>query len=70
MDERLNRFCESYGRLRSRVFGGAMQLTVNESGMSESIPATRLSDGAIRFIAPLAMLRHPDPPDLVCIEEP
>ena len=70
MDEYLNRFYEGYGRLHSRVFGGAIQLAVNESGMSDSIPATRLSDGTLRFIALLTALCHPNPPDLVCIEEP
>ena len=70
MDEYLNRFYEGYGRIHSRVFGGMIQLMVNESGMSDSIPATRLSDGTLRFIALLTALCHPNPPDLVCIEEP
>ncbi len=70
MDEYLNRFYETYYSLRSRVFGGAIQLAVNESGMSSSIPATRLSDGTLRFIALLTVLCHPQPPELVCIEEP
>lgn len=70
MDEYLNRFYEGYGRLHSRVFGGTIQLAVNESGMSDSIPATRLSDGTLRFIALLTALCHSNPPDLVCIEEP
>ena len=34
------------------------------------IPATRLSDGTMRYVALLAVLCHPDPPSLVCIEEP
>ena len=34
------------------------------------IPATRLSDGTIRFLALLATLLNPAPPPLVCIEEP
>ncbi len=70
MNEYLKRFYEGYDRMHSRVFGGAIQLTVNESGMSAPIPASRLSDGTLRFIALLAILCHPDPPGLVCIEEP
>ena len=35
-----------------------------------TVPATRLSDGTIRYICLLAILCHPDPPPLVCIEEP
>ena len=35
-----------------------------------SIPATRLSDGTLRYLCLLAILCHPDPPPLVCLEEP
>ena len=34
------------------------------------IPATRLSDGTIRYLCLLAILCHPEPPPLVCLEEP
>jgi len=34
------------------------------------IPATRLSDGTIRFLALMAVLLHPQKAPLVCIEEP
>ncbi len=42
----------------------------HEAGFSAPIPATRLSDGTIRFIALLAALLSPTPPPLVCIDEP
>ena len=35
-----------------------------------SIPATRLSDGTMRYLCLLAVLCHPKPPPFVCIEEP
>lgn len=35
-----------------------------------SIPATRLSDGALRYLCLLAILCDPTPPPLICIEEP
>ena len=70
IDTYLNRFYESYDRLHPRVYGGTIQLAVNEIGMSSAVPATRLSDGTIRFIALLAVLCHPKPPELICIEEP
>ena len=38
--------------------------------MSGALPASRLSDGTIRFIALLTILCHPKPPPLICIEEP
>src|SRR4030042_5600050 len=34
------------------------------------IPATRLSDGTLRYLCLLSILCHPNPPPLVCIEEP
>jgi len=34
------------------------------------LPATRLSDGTLRYLSLLAVLLHPSPPPLVCIEEP
>jgi predicted ATPase len=47
---------------------GQVQLLMAEGGYS--IPATRLSDGTLRYLCLLAILCHPDPPPLVCIEEP
>ena len=35
-----------------------------------AVPATRLSDGTLRYLCLLVILCHPDPPPLVCIEEP
>jgi len=34
------------------------------------IPATRLSDGTLRYLCLLAILLDPSPPPLICIEEP
>ena len=34
------------------------------------VPATRLSDGTLRHLCLLVILCHPDPPPIVCIEEP
>jgi predicted ATPase len=35
-----------------------------------SIPAARLSDGTLRYLCLLAILCDPNPPPLICIEEP
>lgn len=70
IDSNLNRFYESYNGLRPRVYGGTIQLAATEAGMQGTIPATRLSDGTMRFIALLTILCHPQPPELICIEEP
>lgn len=50
------------------VGGGAVQLYLKE-GLFD-IPATRLSDGTLRYLCLLAILCHPNPPPLICIEEP
>lgn len=38
--------------------------------MTAPIPATRVSDGTIRFAAVLATLLAPSAPSILCIEEP
>jgi predicted ATPase len=50
------------------VEGGSVQVFFTEGDFS--IPATRLSDGTLRYLCLLAILCDPDPPPLVCIEEP
>jgi len=50
--------------------GGTAQLFLQETGKSQAIPATRLSDGTLRFMCLLAVLLHPNPPPLICLEEP
>ena len=50
------------------VEGGTVQVFLEESGIT--VPATRLSDGTLRYLSLLAILCHDDPPPLVCIEEP
>ena len=44
------------------IIGGTVQLWVREEGLAKSIPATRLSDGTLRFLALLTILLHPSPP--------
>ena len=51
-----------------QIEGGTVQVFFHEG--SRTIPATRLSDGTLRYLCLLAILCHPDPPPLVCIEEP
>ncbi len=51
-----------------QVEGGTVQVFFHEG--KYTIPATRLSDGTLRYLCLLAILCHPTPPPLVCIEEP
>ena len=50
------------------IVGGRLEVFVEEGQIS--VPATRLSDGTLRYLCLLAILCHPQPPPLVCIEEP
>ena len=64
------RFLPRYRRFSTRVEGGTIQIYLHEDGLGSPVPATRLSDGTIRFMAMLALLLSPAPPPLLCIEEP
>ena len=50
------------------IEGGTVQVFFHEG--SYTVPATRLSDGTLRYLCLLAILCHPQPGPLVCIEEP
>ena len=69
-DKHLKSFFPRFERMSTLPSGGTLQFFLHESGFSTPIPATRLSDGTIRFIAMLATLLNPSPPPLVCMEEP
>lgn len=50
------------------IEGGTVQVFFTEGRFS--VPATRLSDGTLRYLCLLAILCDPSPPPLICIEEP
>ena len=66
--ESLKLFYESINDFEVIVQGGFVQVFFEENGFT--IPATRLSDGTLRYLSLLAILLHPNPPPLICIEEP
>lgn len=51
-----------------QIEGGTVQVFFHEGRFT--VPATRLSDGTLRYLCLLAVLCHPSPPPLICIEEP
>ena len=51
-----------------QIEGGTVQVFFQEGRYI--VPATRLSDGTLRYLCLLAILCHPNPPPLICIEEP
>ena len=51
-----------------RIKGGTVEVFLTEGDFI--IPASRLSDGTLRYLCLLAILCDPDPPPMICIEEP
>lgn len=66
----LQRFYEGVTDITTRIQGGTVQIFLHERGLRQPVPATRLSDGTLRYLCLLAVLLHPSPPPLICIEEP
>jgi predicted ATPase len=67
--EGLRVFYDGIEDFDTKVQGGTIQVFVHERG-DRTIPTTRLSDGTLQYICLLAVLCHPEPPPLICIEEP
>jgi predicted ATPase len=68
--QQFRRFYEGATDLTTRVQGGTLQLFLHEEGLAHPISSARFSDGTLRFLCLLAILIHPEPPPLICIEEP
>lgn len=56
--------------INTTIIGGTVQIFFHENGLQQAIPATRLSDGSLQYLCLLAVLLHPEPPNVICIEEP
>jgi predicted ATPase len=68
--ESLQTFYHGTRDLRTRHVGSRIETRLEEAGLKEEIPLNRVSDGTVRWLALLAILLNPDPPPLICIEEP
>jgi len=68
--DKLQKFYEVAEELSVKIYGGTVQIFIREEGLIQPIPATRLSDGTLRYLFLLALLLDPTPPPLLCIEEP
>ena len=58
----LGKFYPMYETVNVKIEAGMAQLWIREKGLSYAVPATRLSDGTLRFLSLLAILCHPQPP--------
>lgn len=68
--DQFRQFYPSILDIRPRILGGAVQVFFEEEHLNDTIPATRISDGSLRFLCLLAALFGPDQPSVICIEEP
>ncbi len=70
INRRLREFAPTIDTFETQTIGGTIQIYFHEKGLVHSVPATRLSDGTLRYLCLLSILCHPSPPPLICIEEP
>lgn len=61
---------ETYVDYITRILFGRVGLELLESPFESPLPAQRLSDGTLRFLALAAILFQPAPPPVICLEEP
>lgn len=66
--EYLRKIYEGVEALEISVESNTVQLFLQEE--NQTFPATRLSDGTLRWISLITILCDPTPPPLICIEEP
>ena len=70
MLERMRDFYPSFRDVTATIGGGTVQIFFHEKGLRHPVPATRLSDGSLRYLCLLAVLCNPNATGVVCIEEP
>ena len=68
--ERMRDFYPSFRDMNTTITGGTVQIFFHEKGLYYPIPATRLSDGSIRYLGLMAVLCNPRQQGILCIEEP
>jgi predicted ATPase len=68
--EYLKRFCARFEDVKVDVGEGLARTFLREAGLSDMLSGIRMSDGTLKFLCLLAVLFHPKPAPLVCIEEP
>jgi predicted ATPase len=66
----LSQVYEGVQEVVTQIEGGTVQTYIQENGLSSPTPLARVSDGVLRFLFLLTLLKQPDPPALICIEEP
>jgi predicted ATPase len=68
--EQFQKFYENAEELSIKIYGGTVPIFIREKGLNQPIPAPRLSDGTLHYLFLMALLLDPNPPPLLCLEEP
>jgi len=66
----LRQFYEPIKDVDVELVGTHLRILVREEWLRFRTPATRLSDGTLRWLALLIILLDPTPPPVICIDEP
>jgi predicted ATPase len=70
MHEKLREVYPDLEYVHTSVRSGYVEVVAHQRGMKLPISATRLSGGTLRYLCLLVILCHPEPPPLICLEEP
>jgi predicted ATPase len=68
--EKMKEFYALVEDITTKISNNTVQIFLHEKGLKQPVPATRLSDGTLRYLSLLTILLHPSPPPLICLEEP
>ncbi len=68
--ERLKIVLPTVEEIFPKIEGGTVPLYIREKGFSTPTPASRLSEGTLRYLCLLTLLLDPEPPPIICLEEP
>ena len=68
--QRMRTFYPDIEDITTAIAGRTVEVFFHEKILRHPVPAVRLSDGSLRFLCLLAVLCHPEPHLITCIEEP
>jgi hypothetical protein len=68
--EMLRKFYEPVKDVDTELLGTHLRIMIKEDGLNSRTPASRLSDGTLRWLMLLIILLDPAPPPVICIDEP
>jgi len=68
--ELMRKFYEPVKDVDTELIGNYLRIMIKEDGLSSRTPASRLSDGTLRWLMLLIILLNPTPAPVTCIDEP